>query len=168
MAAATKSKVTTQHPEIRRWAEERSGKPIAVRPQNGNHSRVVGIKFPGSEANPAGKEIGWDEWFEKFDAAKLAFLYQEQTADGEDSNFHEIVTRKSVDIVESAVGGRGRSAARKRLQSRKLDERGRRTPDGSTARRNGSRKPQGQVEKALVKASPQQGGRNSADFRPSF
>jgi hypothetical protein len=39
------------------------------------------------------EHISWDEWFEKFDRADLAFPYQEHTASGEDSTFVELVRR---------------------------------------------------------------------------
>ncbi len=115
MAASTKSKVTTDHEEIRRWALARNGKPAAPlhlkSEDNGNGP--IGIYFPDDRSKNSLAEISWEDWFKKFDAAKLAFLYQELTPGGEKSNFNQCVRRKDVDEVESAVGGKGRSASRR-------------------------------------------------------
>ena len=42
------------------------------------------------------KEVSWDDFFQKFDDEKLAFLHQEKTADGKISRFHKFVDRQSV------------------------------------------------------------------------
>jgi hypothetical protein len=41
------------------------------------------------------EEITWEEFFEKFEEAKLAFLYPEETAEGKKSNLNKIVSRES-------------------------------------------------------------------------
>ena len=38
-------------------------------------------------------EISWDEWFQTFDKAHLAFLHQDETADGKPSRFFKLVRR---------------------------------------------------------------------------
>jgi hypothetical protein len=115
MAVVTKCKVTTDHQEIRRWAIARDGKPAAtiVSESHGEKSRIC-ICFVSYGKDRLVQEISWDNWFKKFDKGRLAFLYQEQTANGEKSTFNKLVTRESVDEVESAVGGKGRSASRRR------------------------------------------------------
>lgn len=40
------------------------------------------------------EEISWDEWFEKFDEAGLAFLYQEQKSSGDDNTFFKLADRE--------------------------------------------------------------------------
>jgi hypothetical protein len=115
MAASTKSKVTTDHEEIRRWALARSGKPgapIHLKSED-NGNGLIRIYFPEDHSKNSLAEISWEDWFKKFDAAKLAFLYQELTPGGQKSNFNQVVSRKAVDEVESAVGGKGRSASRR-------------------------------------------------------
>ncbi len=120
MPPSTTAKLTTDHDEIRQWAEQRGAKPSAVIRTADNHSAgVLGLDFPGNNRDGSLKEISWDEWFGKFEKYKLAILYQEQTAGGERSDFNEIVSRKIADEVESAVGGRGRSATRRRAPKRK-------------------------------------------------
>jgi hypothetical protein len=39
------------------------------------------------------EEISWDEFFDKFEERQLAFLYQEQKANGEPSTFNKLVLR---------------------------------------------------------------------------
>ncbi len=115
MVASTKSKVTTDHAEIRRWAAARSGTPAAiVRPENGDEeASPICIDFPDNSGEGSRKKISWDDWFKRFEAAGLALLYQEHTAIGRRSNFHKVVSRETVDEVETAVGGKGRSASRR-------------------------------------------------------
>jgi hypothetical protein len=113
MVASTSSRVTTDHNAIRCWAEQRAAKPVVVLAGKvDDDPGTVRLEFPGSRDN-ALKEISWQEWFAKFERSKLALLYQEQTADGERSSFCKFVRREVADQVESAVGGRGRSAARR-------------------------------------------------------
>ena len=77
MAAGTKCKVTTDHEEIRGWAAARNGKPaVVIYPKSDDDGNVpIGIYFPDNHKEGSIDEISWDDWFKKFDAAKLAFLY---------------------------------------------------------------------------------------------
>ena len=88
------STTTQDHDFIQQWAEKRGGKPaeVASTEQNGQ-TGILRLEFPGApNANDAAlKEIGWEEFFEKFDASGLEFLYQEETAEGELSNFNKLV-----------------------------------------------------------------------------
>ena len=73
--------VTTDHNEIREWAETRGGKPAAVKATHkDNDTGVIRLIFPDApNANDENlEEISWDEFFEKFDEAKLALLFQEK------------------------------------------------------------------------------------------
>jgi hypothetical protein len=113
MVASTSSRITTDHDTIRCWAEERGAKPVVIFAGKADDDPgTVRLEFPGSRDKSL-REIGWDEWFQKFDRSRLALLYQEQTADGERSSFCKIVHREKADEVEDALGGRGRSAARR-------------------------------------------------------
>jgi hypothetical protein len=97
------AKVTTKHDEIRKWAEARGGRPATVR---STHSKdnpgIIRIEFPGAPnaKDDALEEISWEEFFEKFDDAELALLYQEKTASGERSNFNKIVGRETAEARE--------------------------------------------------------------------
>jgi hypothetical protein len=92
--AEHESKTTTDHEEIRRWAEERDGRPATVKgtESGGEEAGILRIDFPGGEEDRL-EEISWDEWFEKFDEENLAFLYQEQVKSGEESRFFKLVRR---------------------------------------------------------------------------
>lgn len=89
------SKVTTDHETVRQWAEARGGKPSAVK-RTGSQSDVgiLRIDFPGYSGESSLEEITWDEFFEKFEDSKLAFVYQEETAEGVRSNFNKLVKRE--------------------------------------------------------------------------
>jgi hypothetical protein len=89
------STTTTDHDQIRRWAEERGGKPAHVkRTGGGDDPGVLRIDFPGYSGEESLEEISWDEWFRKFEDQGLALVYQESTADGEQSNFNKLVRRE--------------------------------------------------------------------------
>lgn len=86
------SKITTDHEEIRRWAEERGGKPARVKGTgNGDDAGLLRIKFRDDEDL---EEISWDEFFEEFERNSLAFVYQDKTAEGKESRFFKLVRRQ--------------------------------------------------------------------------
>lgn len=92
---AGESKTTTDHETIRRWAEERGGKPATVRGTGGDEEAgILRIDFPGYGGEQSLEEISWEEFFEKFEEKKLAFLYQEETSGGEESRFFKFVSRE--------------------------------------------------------------------------
>jgi alkylation response protein AidB-like acyl-CoA dehydrogenase len=92
---AGESKTTTDHETIRRWAEERGGKPASVRgTEAGGEPGVLRIDFPGGAGEDSLEHISWDEWFRKFEESGLAFLYQEEKAGGEGSTFFKLVNRE--------------------------------------------------------------------------
>jgi hypothetical protein len=93
---ASKSTTTTNHDEIRRWVEEHGGNPASVRgTEGGDEAGVLRIDFPGGAGTDQLEHISWDDWFQKFEEANLAFLYQEEKATGEDSTFFKLVSRES-------------------------------------------------------------------------
>lgn len=85
------SKATTNHDQIRKWTEERGGKPAVVEDTN---QGLLRLKFQDDEKEL--KEIGWNEFFNKFDENNLALVYQEETDGGEKSRFNKLVDRDSV------------------------------------------------------------------------
>jgi hypothetical protein len=88
------SKTTTEHDEIRRWVEERGGRPAKVRgTERGDDAGVLRIDFPGGAGEEELEPISWEEWFEQFERRDLAFLYQEEKASGEGSTFFKLVRR---------------------------------------------------------------------------
>ena len=94
------AKVTTDHDEIRKWAEARGGRPATVRSTHSkDNAGIIRIEFPGAPnaKDDALEELSWEEFFEKFDEADLALLYQEKTAGGELSNFNKLVGRETAE-----------------------------------------------------------------------
>ena len=88
------SKTTTDHDEIRRWVEERGGQPARVRDTgDGDDPGILRIDFPGVGEDDELERISWDDWFAAFEENGLAFLYQEETKDGEESRFSKLVSR---------------------------------------------------------------------------
>src|SRR5207249_11547901 len=95
---AGSSKVTTEHNVIRKWAEERGGKPATVkRTEACGEAGVLRIDFTGYRGEDTLEEISWDEFFKKFDEKKLAFLYQDETAGGKESRFFKLISRDTAD-----------------------------------------------------------------------
>ena len=94
-ASESEGKVTTDHDEIRRWVEERGGHPATVRSTigDGHEPGILRIDFPGYSGEQSLEEISWDEVFEKFEQENLAFLHQDETADGEKSRFNKLIAR---------------------------------------------------------------------------
>jgi hypothetical protein len=91
------AEVTTNHEEIRRWAESKGGKPAAVdRTHKGGDVGIIRIMFPDAPRSEHESlvEISWDEFFEQFEDSKLALLYEE------DSMFSKIVGRDTVERRE--------------------------------------------------------------------
>ena len=88
------SKTTQDHEEIQQWAEARGAKPAEVAStEHKGQTGIIRLEFPKAphHNDSALREISWDEFFEKFDASGLAFTFQDQTADGEQSNFNKLV-----------------------------------------------------------------------------
>ena len=92
---AGESRTTTDHQEIKSWVEERDGKPATVKETaEDGEAGVLRIAFPGYSGEQSLKEVSWDEFFEKFEQKKLAFLYQEETSDAEKSRFFKFISRE--------------------------------------------------------------------------
>ena len=110
MATRAASHVTTDHDEIRRWAEARGGQPACVKGTGGGGDvGMLRLDFPGYSGEESLQHIDWDEWFDKFDERSLALLYQETTAGGAQSNFNKLVSRETAEAEES--GGRRRRSS---------------------------------------------------------
>lgn len=89
----SKSIKTTDHDEIRRWVEERGGKPARVKWTVGRKDAgLLRVDFPGSGEDTL-EQIDWDTWFEAFDEDDLEFVCQDETSDGRQSRFNKLVPR---------------------------------------------------------------------------
>jgi hypothetical protein len=89
----SESKITTDHNQIRNWAEQRDGRPACVKGTgNKKDPGLLRINFPGYAEDNL-EDISWDEFFEKFDDNNLALLYQEKTEDGKVNRFSKLIDR---------------------------------------------------------------------------
>lgn len=85
MVTATK---TTNHEEIRRWVEERGGKPARVKRTRGT-GYLLRINFPGYSGQTAMEDISWEDFFIEFEKSNLAFLFQPESR----NRFNKFVER---------------------------------------------------------------------------
>jgi len=92
MSAKSESKTTTNHKQIRDWAEARGGKPAVVESTAKSGGGLLRINFPGYAEDNL-KEISWEEFFTIFDDNDLEFLYQEETKDGSESRFFKFTNK---------------------------------------------------------------------------
>jgi hypothetical protein len=98
-----RASVTTDHDKIKEWAEARGGEPATVRDtEEDGEAGILRLDFDPPDEDL--EKISWEEFFEKFDDADLAFLYQEKTASGKTSRFHKFVDRSSADDNEDEDG----------------------------------------------------------------
>lgn len=84
----TEAATTTDHEVIRKWVEERDGRPAKV--DVSGDGGILRIDFGKPEEDLT--EISWDEFFEIFEERKLAFLHQDKTSKGE-RRFNKFVSR---------------------------------------------------------------------------
>ena len=83
---------TTDHRFIRKWVEDREGRPATVEATEENgHAGILRIDFGPKDKGL--EEIPWEEFFVKFEESGLAFLHQDMTSDGKVSRFHKFVRR---------------------------------------------------------------------------
>lgn len=95
-----RANVTTDHDKIRKWAESRGGHPATVK-DTGDEEEAGILRLDFDPPDAGLKKISWDEFFEKFDDADVAFLFQDKTAGGKTSRFHKFVDRDSVDDADA-------------------------------------------------------------------
>jgi hypothetical protein len=86
------AKKTTDHSTIRKWAEQRGGVPSSVEGTGSSDEPGI-LRLDFAPKDKGLNKIDWDAFFDKFDKEKLAFLYQDETADGSESRFHKFVQR---------------------------------------------------------------------------
>lgn len=87
------AKVTTDHDTIRNWAEKRGGHPATVKGTERGREEAGILRLDFDPPDEGLEKISWDEFFEKFDDAELAFLYQDKAGSGKTSRFHKFVNR---------------------------------------------------------------------------
>ncbi len=145
---ASQSKTTTNHDQIRRWAEARHAQPARVKGtgSRGRDPGMIRLDFPGYSGRGKLEPISWDQWFKSFDDNDLALVYQEKTAGGQRSNYNTLVARETARARargnshasrRKGTSGSSRSSA-SRSPRRKSTSRSRSgTRGGTSARRSG-------------------------------
>src|SRR5206468_2237398 len=58
---------------------------------------LLRLDFPGFTGEDTLEHISWEQWFNGFDRNRLALIVQDTTADGQRSNFNELVSRDTVE-----------------------------------------------------------------------
>jgi hypothetical protein len=116
------SKTTRDHDEIRKWAEARGAVPAEVRgTERGDEPGIIRFEFPKAPNHNDSKleEISWEDFFAKFDERGLELIYQDRTADGEQSNFNKLVYPENDKThgSSSSSGGHSRSHSSAKSQS---------------------------------------------------
>ncbi|HYZ34610.1 MAG TPA: hypothetical protein VE684_20290 [Crenalkalicoccus sp.] len=91
--AEAKARTTTNHDEIRRWIEERGGRPAKVKGTEDDTGEGI-LRVDFNEPDEKLEPISWEEFFRTFEDRKLAFLHQDRTADGKVSRFFKFVRRE--------------------------------------------------------------------------
>ena len=87
----SQANTTTDHEVIRKWTESRRGRPAVVKGTEGKDGEgILRIEFRHGDKL---EDVSWDEFFETFEDRKLAFLFQDKTADGKESRFFKFVSR---------------------------------------------------------------------------
>ena len=89
------AKTTTNHDEIRKWAEKRGGHPavVSATESEGGSSGLLRIDYdePGGNDDDRLHRITWNEFFQIFDRNGIAFLYDPDS----DSRFSKFVQKES-------------------------------------------------------------------------
>jgi hypothetical protein len=91
-----KSKATTDHEIIYKWAEVREGIP-AVLSAAGNEFPSLLITFPSTTLDMPLRTIPWNEFFSLLESYGLAMVYEDETEEGDISLFNRFVDRESVE-----------------------------------------------------------------------
>lgn len=97
----SRSTTTTDHDDIRRWIEERGGRPARVKGTGGEgDGGLIRINFDepgGDDDDDRLEDISWEVFFQAFDDNGLAFVHQDETAKGGQSRFSRFVKREAKD-----------------------------------------------------------------------
>jgi hypothetical protein len=156
---ARKSRVLTDHDEIRSWAEERDARPTCVR-GTGSEENVgmIRLDFPGYSGETSLEPIEWDDWFQKFEDNNLALVVEVETAEGEQSNFNKIIGRGTAEASAS-----GRKTSRRAQRGAGEKEGGRRSVSSARASsKRGSRSRSGGRRATASRSSRSRSGRSTS------
>ena len=162
MASRAQAHTTTDHDEIRRWAEERDARPSCVR-GTGDEGDIgmLRLDFPGYSGERSLQPISWDDWFDKFDERGLALLFQETTARGAQSNFNKIIARET-----AAARAQGQRKANRRTArptaKRTTTARAKTSRTASGARGRSTKSARGRAKTASTRGKTTRAAKTSA------
>lgn len=167
MPSKAKSRTLTDHDEIREWAEDRGARPSAVRATDTEESvGIIRLDFPGYSGANSLEEIGWDEWFERFDENNLALVVQDDMANGQKSNFNKLVSRENIEDYSQETsekkGGASRSGSRKKTNARGQSTQAKRESGRSTAKKSAAARESGTHQAKQGEESSRKTGRKRA------
>ena len=171
---ANLTRTTRDHDEIRRWAEERGGKPAHVKSTGASDDPgILRIDFPGYGGEGSLEPITWDQWFDKFDERGLSLIYEEETAAGAKSNFNKIVSAETAQQAEQKSRGRAKGAgtsgssakkaSSKKASATKKAAASKKSAGGAARRSTGSAKKAAKAAgKAATKKAASKSGKKTA------
>ena len=85
------SEPTTDHTEIRHWAQKHNAVPVEVLPDHiDSEPATLRLVLTAQAKSPELKQISWDEFFIKFDELGLTFVY-----DNGSTGYNEILQVES-------------------------------------------------------------------------
>jgi len=142
VSGSTKS--TIDHDEIRRWVEKNGAHPAIVKGTN-----ILRVDFPGFSGEDSLDEISWEDFFDKFEESKLAFIYQDETKSGRASRFDKFVHRDTMRDSGKAARGPAPSSRTRKTKAKK------KTTASKGKGRSGSDRP---VVRTLTRRAPRTGG----------
>jgi hypothetical protein len=99
-----KTHITTDHDTIMDWVEARGGYP-AIAPMAAGKEGIGTLRIVFDDDDEEMLEpVEWEKFFYEFEDNGLAFLYQIETTDGEESRFNKFVDRiDHEDEIEEAI-----------------------------------------------------------------
>lgn len=88
----TTQEKTKDHKKIKRWVEERDGRPAVVESTFDESKNDGLLRIDFQEKDQELKHLSWDQFFEIFDSNGIEFLYQDKKENGEKSSFCKFVS----------------------------------------------------------------------------
>ncbi len=82
--------VTRDQRTIAEWARARGASPVVVDTDRGDRLDALALDFPGRAAPTEGRTASWNEWLRIFTTSDLRFVFQEDTNDGEVSQYYRL------------------------------------------------------------------------------
>lgn len=84
---------TVDHRRIRQWADDRKGRPVAVKYAGTDPTATLRFEFGDRRVDPDVDELTWTDFFERFEDLRLAFVHERRGPAGERGEFHKFVPR---------------------------------------------------------------------------